>query len=53
MWGLFSGFARKQPPHLLPVTEIPIEPLFIFMILVELMLSSSFHGGNCDGNSRM
>ncbi len=24
MWGLFSGFARKQPPHLLPVMEMDL-----------------------------
>ena len=25
MWGLFAGFARKQPPHMAPTTADPRE----------------------------
>ena len=30
MWGLFAGFARKQPPHIPFSTAIPKDPNFSF-----------------------
>src|SRR3990172_12450441 len=31
MWGLFAGFARKQPPHMTPTTADPRETVYSFM----------------------
>jgi hypothetical protein len=28
LWGVISGEARNYPPHLLPTTAIPNEPVF-------------------------
>src|SRR3990172_2903178 len=31
MWGLFAGFARKQPPHMAPTTADPRETIFFIL----------------------
>jgi hypothetical protein len=34
LWGCFSGFAQKTPPHLPPVTAIPSDPLLFMLALL-------------------
>ena len=34
MWGLFAGFAHKQPPHMAPTTADPRETLYLLLELV-------------------
>jgi hypothetical protein len=42
MWGLFAGFARKQPPHLHPTPANPGEPAKSMVLKIQPVVNYFF-----------